>query len=208
MPVLRRQYSIDDHLSRFPKALRHLCELSAFDEVKSYAVKHSLYSEALEFYRYQEEKLKEIMRLYADYLQTNGDFKDAGIGLFALDSPCAPSADRLQPTNSSTTTPQLANHSVKPTSGKSLFPALLSSLCPNPNSIPLRTPSPKPSSNPKTISQQQQCTSITSLTWPQQLVSSAKAISLPTLFALSAFTNDPIYLTQSSMWDWWKEWRR
>ena len=164
MPVLRRQYSIDNHLRRFPKALKHLCELSAFDEVKSYAVKHSLYSEALKFYRYQEEKLKETMRLYADYLQTNGNFKDAGIGLFALDSSCAPSADPLQPTNSSTTTPQLANHSVKPTSGKSPFPALLSSLCPNPNSIPLRTPSPKSSSNPKTISQQQQYTSITSLT--------------------------------------------
>ena len=80
MPALRRQYSIDNHLGRFQKALRHICELSAFDEVKCYAVKHSLYSEALEFYQYQEEKLKEVMRLYAEYLQTNGNFKNAGLG--------------------------------------------------------------------------------------------------------------------------------
>ena len=80
MPVLRRQYSIDNSLNRFQKALRHLCNLNAFDEVKAYTMKHSIYSEALDYYRYQEEKLEEILRLYADYLHQNGDFKEAGIG--------------------------------------------------------------------------------------------------------------------------------
>lgn len=79
MPVLRRQYSIDNHLGRFKKALRHLCDLSAFDEVKEYTKKHGLYPEALNFYRYQEDKLMEIMRLYADFLQQNGKFKEAGV---------------------------------------------------------------------------------------------------------------------------------
>lgn len=79
MSALRRQYSIDNHLSRFKKALRHLCELDAFDEIKDFTIKHNLYAEALDFYRYQEDKLREIMRLYADYLQQNGNFKEAGV---------------------------------------------------------------------------------------------------------------------------------
>lgn len=79
MRVLRRQYSIDDHLGRFKKALRHLCDLAAFDEVKDYTMRHGLYPEALDFYRYQEHKLREIMRLYADFLLQNGKFKEAGV---------------------------------------------------------------------------------------------------------------------------------
>ncbi|KAK0514757.1 hypothetical protein JMJ35_003374 [Cladonia borealis] len=79
MEPLRRQFSIDNHLGRFQKALRHLCNLHAFEEVKLYAVKHNLYAEALDFYRYQDDKLKEIMKLYADHLQSNGNFRDAGI---------------------------------------------------------------------------------------------------------------------------------
>lgn len=77
--VLRRQFSIDNHLGRFKKALRHLCDLGAFDEVKNYTIKHDLYPEALDFYRYQEDKLREVMRLYADFLQQNGKFKEAGV---------------------------------------------------------------------------------------------------------------------------------
>ena len=76
--MLRRQYTIDDHLGRFSKALAHLCDLGAFDEVKIYTVKHSIYSEALEHYRYQEEKLKELLRLYAGYLHQEGSFAEAG----------------------------------------------------------------------------------------------------------------------------------
>lgn len=79
MSVLRRQYSIDNHLGRFKKALSHLCDLGAFDEVKDYTIKHDLYPEALELYRYQEDKLNQIMRLYADFLQRVGKFKEAGV---------------------------------------------------------------------------------------------------------------------------------
>jgi elongator complex protein 1 len=80
MALLRRQYSIDNHLGRYRKALTHLCELKAFDEVKLYTVKHCLFAEALDQYRYQESFLVEIMRLYADHLQQNEKFKEAGIG--------------------------------------------------------------------------------------------------------------------------------
>lgn len=78
--ALRRQFSIDNHLNRYQKALHHLCEMKAFDEVKTYTVKHGLYSESLDFYRYQEDQLKELMRLYADYLNQEKKFKEAGIG--------------------------------------------------------------------------------------------------------------------------------
>ena len=79
MSVLRRQYSIDNHLGRFKKALKHLCELGTFNEVKDYTLKHRLYPDALVFFRYKEDKLREIMRLYAGFLQQNGKFKEAGV---------------------------------------------------------------------------------------------------------------------------------
>lgn len=78
--LLRRQYSIDNHLGRYRKALIHLCELNAFDEVKFYTMEYNLYTEAVDFYRYQEDKLKDIMRLYAEFLQQEGKFREAGIG--------------------------------------------------------------------------------------------------------------------------------
>lgn len=80
MPLLRRQYSIDNHLGRHKKALKHLFDLDAFDEVKTYTVKHDLYQEALELYRYREDNLREIMRLYADHLHQTSKFREAGIG--------------------------------------------------------------------------------------------------------------------------------
>ena len=79
MSVLRRQYSIDNHLGRYSKAIRHLYDLDAFSEVEDYTVKHDLYSEALEMYAYQKERLAMIMRLYADHLQKNAKYKEAGI---------------------------------------------------------------------------------------------------------------------------------
>lgn len=83
-PLFRRQYSIDNNLGRYTKALKHLCELGAFDEVKAHTVKHGLYPEALNFYRYQEDQLKNIIGLYADHLQQDGKFKEAGIGIDIL----------------------------------------------------------------------------------------------------------------------------
>lgn len=79
MPELRRKHSIDDHLKRHTKALSSLCALDAFEEVKSYTVKHNLYTPALEHYRYQEAQLSELTRLHASYLYAEGSFKDAAI---------------------------------------------------------------------------------------------------------------------------------
>lgn len=90
MTPLRRQYFIDNHLGRFGKALKHLHDLKVFEEVKNYVPKHNLYEEALELYRYQADRLAEIMRLYADHLHQSSNFKEAGIGdLFS----CPPAPD-------------------------------------------------------------------------------------------------------------------
>ena len=79
MSTLRRKYSIDDYLGRWTKAIGHLYDLDVFEEVQTYVVKHSLYSQAIEMYRYQKERLDAIMRLYANHLQKNARYKDAGI---------------------------------------------------------------------------------------------------------------------------------
>ena len=81
MTDLRRQYTIDDHLGRRTRALRHLYELDTFDELKVYTIKHSLYKEALNLYRYQPARLHDIMRLYADHLNNESQFKEAGLGI-------------------------------------------------------------------------------------------------------------------------------
>lgn len=80
MDLFRRKYSIDDYLGRYRKALKHLYDMNAFEEVKVFTKKHCLFSEALDLYRYQETFLTEIMPLYADYLHQNEKFKEAGIG--------------------------------------------------------------------------------------------------------------------------------
>jgi len=96
MATLRRQYSIDDYLGRFSKAIRHLYDLDAFDEVESYVVKHTLYSQALEMYRYQDKKLAVIMRLYGEYLRKNANYKEAGIAYeYLRDYPLACESYRL-----------------------------------------------------------------------------------------------------------------
>lgn len=96
MSTLRRQYSIDDYLGRYSKSLRHLYDLDAFDELENYVVKHTLYSQALEMYRYHAEKLAVIMRLYGDYLQRNAKYKEAGIAYeYLQDYPLASDSFRL-----------------------------------------------------------------------------------------------------------------
>jgi elongator complex protein 1 len=86
MSKLRRQYTIDDHLGRYSKALKHLYELDAFDELKAYTVKHELYKEALNLHRYQPVRLQETMRLYAKYLNNESRYKEAGLGI--SQAPC------------------------------------------------------------------------------------------------------------------------
>ncbi|KAA6410390.1 MAG: elongator complex 1 [Lasallia pustulata] len=77
--TLRSQYTIDNHLGRYKKALQHLYELGVFDEMTLYTQKHSLYVQALDLYRYQEDSLRVILRLYAEYLQRESKNKEAGI---------------------------------------------------------------------------------------------------------------------------------
>lgn len=73
-------FSIDDHLLRRAKALHSLHKLDDFGGMKSYTNKHKLFSTALDLCRYQDVRYNEIMRLYADYLNTEGSFNEAALG--------------------------------------------------------------------------------------------------------------------------------
>ncbi|PLN78888.1 elongator complex protein 1 [Aspergillus taichungensis] len=84
MPELRRQFEIDNYLGRWAKALHSLHKLNADDELRSYAVKHVLYKDAIDAYKYQPEQLHEITRLYGDYLHDQSKFKEAGIAYESL----------------------------------------------------------------------------------------------------------------------------
>ncbi|KAI9793490.1 MAG: hypothetical protein M1816_007922 [Peltula sp. TS41687] len=79
LPLLRRQFSIDDHLGRHHRALSHLQSLRIFEEFKAYMVKHGLYQAALNMYKYERENMKEIMALYAEHLENQSRFKEAGL---------------------------------------------------------------------------------------------------------------------------------
>jgi elongator complex protein 1 len=79
MEPLRQRFAIDNDLKRYPKALGQLHALDAFDEVKSYAAKHELYTQAIELYRYDNARLLDLMRIYADFLSSRNRYKEAGI---------------------------------------------------------------------------------------------------------------------------------
>lgn len=76
---LRRQFAIDDDLKRCDKALMHLHALEAFDELKQYVAKHELYNASIELYRYDQTKLNELTRMFADFLSSQNRYKEAGI---------------------------------------------------------------------------------------------------------------------------------
>jgi elongator complex protein 1 len=79
MQPLRRQFTIDHDLKKYNKALGHLFTMDEFDEFKTYMAKHELYSDAMHLYRYQTQRLNEIMKLNADYLNSRNRYKEAGI---------------------------------------------------------------------------------------------------------------------------------
>lgn len=83
MENTRRKFTIDNHLERYAKACGHLYELGdeAFDEMKNYVVKHELYPTALDLHKYDQQKLKLIMGLYAKYLEGVSRYPDAGLGV-------------------------------------------------------------------------------------------------------------------------------
>ena len=85
MEPLRRKFSIDDGLGRYRKAVHHLYDLNAFNELKTCTTKHELYTEVLEFYRYDESKYSSIMQLHADHLKTSSRFKEAATAFHYLD---------------------------------------------------------------------------------------------------------------------------
>nr|POE52138.1 elongator complex protein 1 [Quercus suber] len=76
---LRQRFQIDDDLKRYTKALTHLHTMEAFGELKDYVSKHELYTIAAEFYRYDTARLRELMRLHADYLGSRNRYKDAAL---------------------------------------------------------------------------------------------------------------------------------
>lgn len=82
MPELRRRHTIDNHLGRHAKALASLHADNAHEEAKSYTIRHTLYKEAMELYKYQPEQLRVMSREYADYLYDQSNYKEAGIGKF------------------------------------------------------------------------------------------------------------------------------
>ncbi|KAI5289157.1 hypothetical protein KEM54_004314 [Ascosphaera aggregata] len=84
MPKLQREYEIDNHLNRHAKALRSLHALKAYDNLKAYAIKHSLYSEALELYKYEPDHFREISEIHADYLYDKSNYKEAALAYESL----------------------------------------------------------------------------------------------------------------------------
>jgi elongator complex protein 1 len=82
LPPLRRSFAIDDKLGRRRKALGHLYDLKSFEEFDTYTQIHELYSDALQFVKYQPELLSNTMRLFAEFLTSHDRFKEAGVGMF------------------------------------------------------------------------------------------------------------------------------
>ena len=82
MDLRRRHFTIDDHLHRYTKALRHLHLINHFDEFAIYTENHGLYEEALALSCYEDDKTAHITRLYAAYLVRRSKFKEAGLGKF------------------------------------------------------------------------------------------------------------------------------
>ncbi|KIW95354.1 uncharacterized protein Z519_03938 [Cladophialophora bantiana CBS 173.52] len=70
LPELRCRYAIDDHLKKHSKALVSLHAMGEHEEAVIYTAKHSLYTTAMELYKYNQVHLTEITRMYAEYLTT------------------------------------------------------------------------------------------------------------------------------------------
>ncbi|EGD93877.1 IKI3 family protein [Trichophyton tonsurans CBS 112818] len=81
---LQRKYEIDNHLGRFSKALKTLHALGSYDDLKLYTIKHGLYKDALELYKYQPELLRDMTQLHADYLYDQSNYKEAAIAYESL----------------------------------------------------------------------------------------------------------------------------
>lgn len=80
-PQLRKQFLIDDHLKNHKKALQWLFEMGEDlnDEFDEYVVEHSLYQSALAIFRYNEERSRKTLHLYAAFLHEQKNFVDAAL---------------------------------------------------------------------------------------------------------------------------------
>ncbi|CAK7228876.1 Putative elongator complex protein 1 [Sporothrix eucalyptigena] len=81
-----RKFSIDEHLERHEKALGHLDDFGDFDKFVDYTNKHRLYKKALGIYRYNAERLAVITNAYAEFLETQSKFRDAGLAYESLNN--------------------------------------------------------------------------------------------------------------------------
>ncbi|KAK5465087.1 putative elongator complex protein 1 [Exophiala xenobiotica] len=77
LPLLRRKYMIDNHLRKYSRALASLHALSAHDEVESYTVRHSLYTTALDLYKFDKPHRETMTRLYAQHLSSQSHHASA-----------------------------------------------------------------------------------------------------------------------------------
>ncbi|KAH6674491.1 elongator complex protein-like protein 1 [Halenospora varia] len=84
MTELRRRFGIDDYLGRNDKALTHLHSLDAFSELQTYTQKHALYQFALSLYRYNPARHAILTELYAKYLQSKSQYKEAALAFESL----------------------------------------------------------------------------------------------------------------------------
>ncbi|MCJ1383067.1 hypothetical protein MMC17_006180 [Xylographa soralifera] len=79
LPSHRKEFTIDDYLGRYTKALTHLRTINDFEEFKLYMTKHKLYEDALHIYRRQEDRIQGLVGLYAEYLSKKAKYKEAGV---------------------------------------------------------------------------------------------------------------------------------
>jgi elongator complex protein 1 len=84
MTERRRQFTIDDYLARYTKALTHLHALDTFTELQAYTQKHNLYQAALSLYRYNPAQHTMLTALYAAHLESKSQFKEAALAYESL----------------------------------------------------------------------------------------------------------------------------
>lgn len=88
---LRRRYMLDTHLQRYSRALVHLADLKydesgadIYHEVEKFVIRHELYKDALQIYKYEPIKQYGILKLYAKHLRENNEFKESGLAYESL----------------------------------------------------------------------------------------------------------------------------
>ena len=82
MELQHRQFTIDDDLRRYVKALKHLHAMAQFEKFAIYTEKHALYEQALSLCSYESDRVHHLTGLYAAYLSSNNRHREAGLGKF------------------------------------------------------------------------------------------------------------------------------